>query len=167
MSSFQLRIPNTCYKAKTKPWNSIPQGNRGRAAANIVVGRIIKTTPDTVTFHTSQQVSRENQNHQRSWKKTDKTSSNSKLGALHLLGRDGHVRDGCLSLSATRTGGWENERRRRWSRRQPLLKLKKILGLTDQQYEMFLKVFGKNNDDRTNNTPKETWQVNLTMKVIG
>ena len=122
---------------------------------NIAAGKRTTPTPHATAFQASQQVSRDNQNHKRPWQKIDKAGQN-KTGHCTFCGRDGHVRDGCFKLVGY-PDWWPGKGKKEVIKPKAALaeaSTNKIPGLNDEQYEMFLKMFGKIGDQKTNNAPR-------------
>ncbi|KAI3680226.1 hypothetical protein L2E82_50551 [Cichorium intybus] len=123
---------------------------------NIATGKRTTPIPDAAAFQASHQVNRDNQNQRKPWQKSDKAGPNNKTTRCTFCERDGHTRDGCFKLVGY-PDWWPGKGKKETSKPKAALAeagTNKIPGLSDEQYEMFLKLFGKTGDQKTSNTPK-------------
>ncbi|KAJ0462069.1 putative transcription factor interactor and regulator CCHC(Zn) family [Helianthus annuus] len=135
-------------------YHFVAEDERQRA---IATGKKTVAGPEAAAFQAWQPANRDPQAQKKTWAKSDRPTTLTRSGHCTHCGRDGHVREGCFKLVGY-PEWWPGKTKKEAAKPKAALvesTASKIPGLTDEQYEMFTKLFGKHDDqNKTNDNPR-------------
>ncbi|KAM0028665.1 putative retrotransposon gag domain, retrotransposon Copia-like protein [Helianthus debilis subsp. tardiflorus] len=122
---------------------------------NISTGKATVNNADAAAFQASHSGNKGEQFQKKGAVKPDKATAATKIGHCSHCGRDGHVREGCFKLVGY-PDWWPGKNKKEAPKPRAAMAeatVSKIPGLTEEQCEMFMKLFGKPTDQKGNETP--------------
>ncbi|MFS7948515.1 putative RNA-directed DNA polymerase [Helianthus anomalus] len=119
----------------------------------IAAGKKNTVGGEAAAFQTAQSTNRSGPAQKKStWQRVDKPGSNEKPAHCTFCGKDGHVQDGCFKKIGY-PDWWPGKRKEVTKPKAAVVEgSSQIPGLTNEQYEMVLKLFGRQKEQKQGNT---------------